>query len=203
MKTLLAFLVLLPALASAQNPLVSLDARGDDVREVLATLFAQAGKAYALDASIKGKLYVKLDGMRYDKALAIVLAQTGLGAKEKDGVMMVKPLPAIAPVIASVPKPKPVVPVEKPLPKPLAPNALAQRVTTRASRAPLAEVLASLGAQAKVTIELDSKVPAYRIDAFFIKTSLRYALDRVCKAADLRYVIQGEKIVVSVKPLSR
>ena len=189
MKPLLAFLILVPAFAAAQNPLVSLDARGDDVREVLATLFAQAGKPYALDAGIKGKLYVKLDGMRYDKALAIVLAQAGLGAKEKDGVLMVKPLPVVAAVVAPVPKPKPVE-------KPLSPAIFAQKVTTRVSRAPLADVLASLGAQAKVTIELDPNVPAYRIDAFFIKTSLRYALDRVCKAAGLRYVIQGEKIVV-------
>ena len=43
-------------LARAQGNVVSLDARGQDVREVLATLFAQAKKSYALDASIRLRL---------------------------------------------------------------------------------------------------------------------------------------------------
>ena len=199
MKPLLAFLALAPALAfgQADAPRISLDSRGDDVREVLATLFAQANKPYALDAAIKGKLYVKLDRFPYAKALGVVLSQAGLQAKDKDGVTMISPIP-----VPPAPKTAPVKPVvAKPLPPkpavgPVPTAVLARRVTTRARRAPLADVLASLGEQAKVEIEVDPSVPAYRVDAFFIKTSLKYALDRVCKAANLRYEFSDGKIVV-------
>ena len=188
MKTLLAALLVLPSPAFAQTepPRVSLDARGEDVREVLATLFAQARRPYALDASIKGKLYVAFDRMPFPKALGIVLAQANLVARDRDGVTLIAPAP--------VPMPKPL-PVAKPAPvlvapaKSLPPEAFARRITTRLSRAPLADVFAALGAQAKVTIEVDPAVPAYRVDAFFAKTSLRYALDRVCRAAGLRYEV--------------
>lgn len=212
MKPLIALALLAPALAFGQaaDLRVSLDARGDDVREVFATLFAQADKPYALDASIKGKLYVKLDRMPFAKALSIVLTQAGLKATVKDGVTMIvpapKPVPVATPKIAA-PKPlgppapaKPLVAPAKPTPT-LSPTVLKHIVTTRSTKAPLADVFAELGEQAKVTIELDPKVPAYRVDAFFIKTSLRYALDRVCKAANLTYKLEDGKIVVSMRTM--
>ncbi len=194
MKPLLAALVVLPSLAFGQAtaPRVSLDARGDDVREVLATLFAQVHRPYALDASIKGKLYVSFDRMPFPKALNVVLAQANLVARDQDGVTLIAPAPkpvapkpVVPPKTAVTPVSKPVEKVEKPTA--IAPATLAHRVTTRLSRAPLADVFAALGEQAGIPIELDPDVPAYRVDAFFAKTSLRYALDRVCKAAGLRY----------------
>ncbi|RYG24520.1 hypothetical protein EON82_10470 [bacterium] len=202
MKALVAALFLVPCLAFAQaaaeTPIrVSLDARGEDVREVLATLFAQAKKPYALDASIKGKLYVKLDAMPYEKALAVVLAQTGLKVKDREGVVMISP----AKVSVAV-APKPVaVKTAASLPivsaKPLNEKAiLARKVTTKLIKAPLADVFASFGKQAKIEIEIDSSVPAYRIDAFFTKSSLRYSLDQVCKAAGLRYEFVDNKIQI-------
>lgn len=217
MKPLLAALVLLPTLAFGQVsvPRVSLDARGDDVREVLATLFAQAHRPYALDASIKGKLYVKLDGMPFPKALNVVLTQANLIARDQDGVTMIVPKPSVSKAAAPKPlaskgpdttkpdssKPAPLKPIpsRSPLvvapkrvekdepPARIDPKVLAHRVTTRLSRAPLADVFASLSEQVGVPIELDPAVPAYRVDAFFVKTSLRYTLDRLCKAAGLRY----------------
>lgn len=198
MKALIAALVLLPSLAFGQADAlrVSLDARGEDVREVLATLFAQAHKTYALDASIKGKLYVKLDAVPYEKALEIVLAQSGLVAKSKDGILIVSPVPTPAPVA----KPATAPVVKKPVAAPpaITPATFARKVTTRLNRKPLADVFAAFGEQAKVKIELDPSVPAYKIDAFFVKTSLKYALDRVCKAAGLRYAVEGEKIKIKI-----
>ncbi len=193
MSPFLAALALLTT--QAESVRVSLDARGDDVREVLATLFAQAHRPYALDASIKGRLYVALDRMPYAKALGIVLAQANLVAREKDGVTMIAPAPKVV-----APAPAPV--VEKKAAPPVVaipPSAFARRVTTRLSRAPLADVFAALGEGAKVEIVLDPSVPAYRVDAFFARTSLRYALDRVCKAAGLRYVVAGGKIRVGLR----
>ena len=204
MKAFLAALVLLPSLACAQAaPLrVSVDSRGDDVREVIATLFAQAHRPYALDASIKGRLYVALDRMPFAKALGVVLTQAGLVAREEDGVTMIVPAPmpaaASLPSAAVVKKPAPV-PASQP-PKPSITKAnLARRVTTRLSHAPLADVFATLTEQTRTPIELDPSVPAYRVDAFFVKSSLGYALGRVCKAAGLAYEVEEGKIVVRVR----
>jgi len=200
MKALIAAVLLLPCLAFSQTPVrVSLDARGEDVREVFATLFAQAKKPYALDASITGKIYVKLDAMPYEKALAIVLAQTGLVAKGREGVVMISPAVAhVAKPPASVVLAKAVVP-SKPISTNTIPEkiTLGRRVTTHMSRAPLADVFTAFGKQAKVAIDVDPSVPAYRIDAFFVGSSLRYALDQICKAAGLRYEFVDGRILVS------
>lgn len=189
MKPLLLALVLLQA--PTEPPRVSVDSRGEDVREVLATLFAQVHRPYALDASISGKLYVTLDRMPFPKALGIVLTQANLVARDKDGVTLITVAPK--PVAPSKP---PVVPAAKPLPS-LAPETFSRKVTTRLNRAPIADVFAAFGAQAKVAIEVDPAVPAYRVDAFFAKTSLRYALDRVCKAAGLTYEVRGDRIRIA------
>lgn len=227
MRTLLAALVLLPAFAlvptfaAAQEaaPIrISLDARGEDAREVLATLFAQAKKPYALDAGISGKLYVKLDSLPYAKALDIVLLQAGLVAKERDGTVIVSlapkpaaPKPVVSTVLpaAAVPSPTPTTKKAPVAAKPVAPAPVAapavtaatfaHKVTTRLNRAPLAKVFAAFAEQSGATIELDSAVPAYRVDAFFVKTSLKYALDRVCKAAGLKHTVESGKIKISVK----
>lgn len=195
MSPLLAALALLPLQAEPLR--VSVDSRGDDVREVIATLFAQAHRPYALDAAIKGRLYVTLVRMPFPKALSVILKQASLVARDQDGVTMIAPAPkAVAPVV-----PTPVVAIAKkaatPVVVPKVPaSTFARRVSTRLSRAPLAEVFAAFGEQAGVEIAVDPSVPPYRVDAFFAKTSLRYALDRVCKAAGLTYAVGGGKIVV-------
>lgn len=240
MRTLFAAFLLIPSLAFAQAtttetktevkpeakkteaaaPIrISLDARGEDVREVLATLFAQSKKPYALDASIKGKLYVKIDALPYEKALGIVLTQAGLFAKDRDGVVMISATPIAAPAAKPTLKPTDK-PADKATEKPIAKTTdtktatmkpvdtkpteitaatYARKVTTRLTKATLADVFKAFGDQADVTIELDPTVPAYRVDAFFVKTSLKYGLNRVCKAAGLKYTATNGKIVVSAE----
>ena len=42
-------------------------------------------------------------------------------------------------------------------------------------------------AQAGIAIEVDPTVPGYKLDAYLINTSLKYALDQVTEAAGLKY----------------
>lgn len=188
MNPLVAALLLIPSLVPRQAP-VSLDARGQDVREALATLFAQAKRPYVLDARIKGPLYASFSRLPLDRALDLVARQANLAVREEGGVILISLLaPARSPKTEAPPK------------KTVSPGAvLARRVSTRLSRAPLATVFASFGKQAGVAIDLDPKVPAYRIDASFANVPLRSALDQVCKATGLRYRFVGETIRVSVK----
>ncbi len=190
MNPFLAALLLLPSVVHRATT-VSLDARGQDIRETLASLFGQAHKPFALDANIRGTLYMRFNGLPYDQALEIVTQQAGLVVQDKNGVVLVSLANPPKPE-ATLPKPETAAASKRPSPATI----LARRVTTNLSRAPLATVFASFGKQADVGISLD-KVPAYRVDATFKSVPLRSALDQVCNATGLKYGFAGGKIVVS------
>lgn len=179
----------------AETPKVSVKAKGDDVRTVLATIFEQAHKQYVLPANFRFAMFLNLENQEYPKALAIVCQQTGLVAQEVDGIVHVKvapkpvvapPAPAPIPAAPVIAKP---VPTPTPKPAPLTPAVYAKKITTRLNKADIRDVFASLAEQTGVPIEVDAAVPDYRIDAFLIKTSLRYALDRITTAGKLKYAI--------------
>jgi hypothetical protein len=47
--------------------------------------------------------------------------------------------------------------------------------------------------QTGIDIIVDSDVPAYRIDAFLIDTSLQYAMDVIARSAGLTYTLTDDK----------
>lgn len=197
MNPLLAVLL---AVAVVVRPIVSVDARGSDVRDVLVGVFNQAKRPYALDKGIQGKLYMRFDRLPYDKALEIVAQQAGLVVKERNGVVLVSPADRPA-TESDRPSPSKAAPSTAKRPAPAKPTpsraaVLARRVTVRLSRAPLATVFATLGKQASVGIDLKG-VPAYRVDAAFTKAPLQIALDQVCGATGLRYAFTDGRIVVT------
>jgi hypothetical protein len=73
---------------------------------------------------------------------------------------------------------------------------LRKKVTTRLSKAPIGAVLEELGTQAGVKIELGENVPAYRLDAVLTKTTLRYALEQVTRAAKLTYTFTDHHTIL-------
>lgn len=70
------------------------------------------------------------------------------------------------------------------------------RITTRLQKVDLRVLAAELSKQSGVQIEVDDKVPAYRLDAYLLKTSLKYALDRITKAAGLNYVFTDRNSIL-------
>lgn len=80
---------------------------------------------------------------------------------------------------------KPAVPPQKKLSL----QDLQRRLTTRMSMADIRSVFEEFGKQTKIKIEIDPAVPYYKIDAFLIDTSLKYALDVVTDAAKLKYTL--------------
>lgn len=66
---------------------------------------------------------------------------------------------------------------------------LQKRLTTRLSMADLRSVFNEFAKQTGFTIEVDPNVPQYKLDAFLIDTSLKYAMDVVCDAAKLKYTL--------------
>jgi hypothetical protein len=72
---------------------------------------------------------------------------------------------------------------------------LTGRLTVQLKKMDIRGVFAEFGQQAKVDIEVDDSVPNYKLDAFFYNTTLKFALDRVCKVAGLKYTFTAGNTV--------
>lgn len=163
---------------ASESGVVTIASKGQDVRNVLFDLFTQSKKSFVLEPNVRFVLYLALSGVQFDEALEIVCHTAGLKYEVTNGIYYlskgdvasaVKPVPEVAP------KPKGKVSDQD----------LLKKVTTRMAKSDIRVVFAEFAKQTDVVIEVDKKVPAYKVDAFLIGTSLKYALDVVTRAAGL------------------
>ncbi len=187
--------------AQEAKPTVSVNAKGDDVRSVIHDLFKQSGKNYVLNPGVRFVLYLSLDKVSFDQALTIICKNANLKYELQKDIYyisnkapVVEPKPVIEEKVEE-PKPQPVVTMKLPAAKPepakpkgtLPTTVLAKRVTTRLQKREIREVMDLLAKQAGVSIEIAEDVPAFKLDAFLINTSLKYALDEITRATKLKY----------------
>jgi hypothetical protein len=85
----------------------------------------------------------------------------------------------------------PTTPIELTVPK----VNLTGRLTVQLKKMAIRDVFSEFGRQAKVDIELDDSVPNYKLDAFFYNTTLKFAIEKVCKVAGLKYTVTPSKTV--------
>jgi len=226
MKRMLLALALagatLTAFAQVTPSTVTIAAKGDDVRSVISDMFKQTGKNFVINPGVRFVLYLSLDKVDFDEALAIVCRNANLRFEVQNGIYYISPSPAktvepvkTAPVKTEPVKTEPVktepvkqdkvltktsdkpaikidvtkvvAPVTTKPKKTLSTSVLAKRITTRYSKTDLREVMAAFTKQTGVPIEVTTDVPAYKLDAYLINTSLKYALDRITNAAKLEY----------------
>ncbi len=193
---------------AAENPVkteaghVSISSKGADIRGVLFDMFEQSGKSFVLDTGTFFALYLHLEGVEFQRALDIVVENAQIGYEVKNGVYFIgknrpKPYKVVVPPTVTPEPPK----LEgKAVPKRLDPSVLNKRLTTRYSITPIEKVFEEFTRQTGVVIELDPNVPEYKLDAFLLDTSLKYALDVICDAAKLQWKFSDhETIVVSKK----
>lgn len=171
-----------------QPKLVSVSAKGDDVRSVLHGIFAQAEKNYVIEPGIRFVLYLSLSNVELDEALEIICRQANIEYKVQNGITFITPKKVVLPAKPETP------PVEiKPIPAPPKPlgtlpkTVLDKRFTTRLNKASIRDVFKAIGAQTQVKFEIDDSVPNWKLDAFLIDTSVKYALDLIAKQAGLEY----------------
>lgn len=72
---------------------------------------------------------------------------------------------------------------------------LTGRLTVQLKKMAIQDVFAEFGRQANVEIELDDSVPNYKLDASFYNTTLKFALDKICKVAGLKYSFTPSKTI--------
>lgn len=90
-------------------------------------------------------------------------------------------------------------PAAKPLEEPkgtLDKSVLNKRITTRLQKVDFHALVGELSRQSGVKIEVAEDVPAFQLDAFLRRTSLKYALDRITKAARLNYVFTDRNSIL-------
>jgi type II secretory pathway component GspD/PulD (secretin) len=64
---------------------------------------------------------------------------------------------------------------------------LTGKLTVQLKKMDIRTVFSEMGQQANVEIEVDESVPSYKLDASFYNTTLKFALDKICKVAKLKY----------------
>lgn len=191
--------------AGPARSFVTVSARGADVRHVIHDLFSQLDRNYVLDSTVRLQpLYLSLKDVEFEIALAEICKLAELRCRFEGGIYHVSKAPkpsaevTIKPVIVGKPDLQPI--PSREAPKGTYPNAvLGKHVTTRFTKIDLRDLMQDLARQTGLKIEVAAEVPKYRIDAFLIDTSLKYALDVVTNAAKLRYRLT-DRLSIEIVP---
>ena len=168
-----------------ESGLVTIASKGLDVRNVLFDLFSQSKKSFVLEPNIHFVLYLALSGVQFDEALEIVCHTASLKYELNNGIYYIsvkKDGTVETPV-----KPK-IEAAPKPLGKLSDKDLFDKMVTTRLPKADIRDVFAEFSKQSGIQIEVDKGVPAYKVDAFLVNTSLKYALEVITRSAGLACV---------------
>jgi type II secretory pathway component GspD/PulD (secretin) len=168
-----------PVQTAEATGLVTLNSRGEDVRNVLFDLFTQAKKSFVLEPNARFVLYLSLRDVTFDEALAIVCSTAGLKSELDGGIYFLSKAPA---------KPSPAVEPGKVVRR-LTAAEMSVPVTTKLAMVDLRALFREMGRQAGVVIEVDEAVPQAKVDAVFHQTPLDKALAAVTKAAGLEFVL--------------
>jgi len=181
-------------LVAQDSGLVKISSKGTDVRGVLYDLFSQCKKSFVLAPNTRAVLFLSLTDVPFDEALEIICHTAGLKYEVSNAIFyislnkkeeLVKPKPEVAP---------------KPLGR-ITEKEIMSKVTTRFTLTDIRQVFGELQSQTGIVIEVDKKVPAYKIDAFLVATSLKYSLDVVTRAAGLVWTrTDNHTLLIQVKP---
>lgn len=190
--------------ATLDEAKVSISSKGDDLRTVIASVFEQTKQQYVIQIVRRQGLYLSLDNSRLDTALDIISNLADVDFSLKNGIWFVT---AKKKVLTKIPKVgTEIQTAAQPFADPFLPSApvpvvpkiskgLAARLTTKLKRTNIREVFEMFTAKTGVQIVVDETVPNYTIDAYMVKTSLKFALDKVTKAAGLKYDFNDGKTV--------
>lgn len=207
---LLTILVAAAALASSavaatpatQAPTtVSVSANNTDVRTVLRDLFAQTKQNYVIEPGIRYALYLSLDKVDFDEALAIVCHLAKIKAEKQNGIYYVTqdttPAPTSTTQQTKAKDPQTPHADVPEVPAVTQTTLKTKRVTTRLAKTDIRKVFSTIAKETGIPIVVDPSVPACKLDAFLEKTSLKYALDQISGAAKLRYrIVEKQSILI-------
>ena len=189
---------LVTGLAFGQNMTVRIKAKGDDLRKVISEMFEQTGQQYVIETSARQSLYMSLDGVTLEYAMEAISEVADVKFEKVQGVWRVRTKKPLAPVIVTSSGTAAQKFVESPAPLKKV-DYLLKKVNTKLERTSIRTVFAKFADQSGVKIEVAKDIPEYKIDAFMYNTSLKFALDRICKAASLKYDLSTDGKTVRIR----
>jgi len=174
---------------------VTVQANGTDIRQVLYQMFTQTKKSFVLEPGVHFALNLNLENVEFEEALQIICQTAHVESDVQDGIYY------IGPIKSKAPKALPDAEAPAPIPARLNHSVLTRRVTMNLHKTPIAVVIAAISKETHVQIDLDSKVPGYRMDAVLHNVSLKSALLQITKAAHLQFAFTDHhSILVSPAP---
>ena len=197
---------------------ITVDAKGDDVRAIIHSVFKQAGKSFVLKFNVRYDLYLSLEKVPFEDAVKMICANADLVYTVEKGVYQISPRPkTVEPAKTantSPPKGDDLPPLEgfdgyekrEPPAKPkgfLPKTVLDKKVTTRLQKRDIREVFGVFAKQTGLTIEIAKDVPSFKLDVFYINKTLKQALDEITVATKLKYRLTDQlSIAIEKLPLS-
>ncbi|MCW5937254.1 MAG: hypothetical protein KIT11_08110 [Fimbriimonadaceae bacterium] len=175
---------------SGHDGLVTISSKGYDVRDVLFDLFVKGKKSFVLDPEVRYLLYLSLQDIDFDEALAVVCEEAKLSFTLENGIYYLakrkeQPVKVVQAQEIAVHKPGK-----------LEDSELLKHLTTRLKMTDIRAVFGEFSRQTGIKIEVSKSVPNYKLDAYLIDTSLKYALDVVTNAAGLKYTKTDDRSIL-------
>lgn len=178
--------------------LVSVSSKGQDVRVVLHDMFKQAGKSFVLEPNVRFYLYLSLEGVEFEEALTLVCKTASLKSEIQNGIYFINKIPAPTATKPTVVK---AAFETKPTPKgKLSESVLNKKITTRFDKIDIRLLLANITQQTGVQFEIAPEVPTFKLDAYLIGTSMKFALETICRATKLEYSFTDNLTIAITKP---
>lgn len=173
-----------PQVTTVTNDLkVTVASRGSDIRYVLFDIFSQAKKSFLVEESGVANLFLNLHNVPFEQAIDMICDTSALAFEIRDGVYVFsKVKKASAPTISNVPAAKGTV-----TPKAIDSETLGRKVTIRMEQAGIRQVFAELAKQSGVEIVVGIEVKNFKVNAFLVDTTLKFALTSLTQSAKLAY----------------
>lgn len=187
---------------------ISFSARGTDVRYVLFDIFSQVKKNFLVQETGIVNLFVSVQEIGFDQAIDVVCKAGNIEYKVVDGVYVFSKAkktanPTNVQSQTTVQNQSAV--VEKPIAKKLDEAILNKHLTIRLQQTEIRKVFGDIGKQIGITIEIAPAVKNFKVNAFLIDTSLRFALNSLTQSAGLVYSLtdHGTVLVTPIEPAAQ
>lgn len=186
-------------------PTVTLASKGADVRNVLHDLFTQIQRDYVIENVARTELYLSLKDTDFDETLEVLCRLAKLEYEIQNGIYYFRHAKAAGrsttPVTqrpAESPSKQPSRPPASVIVPPAQTGALEKSVLTKPvtgswKKANFRSLIADLGKQSGVTIEVSDKIPTLYLDLTLGKTSLGWTLNTLAARLKLRLVFTDRK----------
>ncbi|NUL83541.1 MAG: hypothetical protein HUU60_12610 [Armatimonadetes bacterium] len=160
------------------EPLITLSAKGADVKDALHDLFAQAKREYAIEGNLNARIYANLEQRPFTVALQTLSHSAKFKWEVRDGVYRIFP--------------------EGAAPKRLSEQeVLNRKVNVLANKTEIRDVARQISQQSGVPVTVDKSAPSYRVSAEARGITVKQALAHLCQGAGLEHKWTGSGFTIS------